>query len=60
MSSDKNTAGIIVPNAPKATNPMFPPPASAKSELDKDKIKVARRFRSITEITPTKETGKAY
>ena len=51
---------MIVPRAPSATNPIFPPPARAKRELDKDRIKVALKFKSVTEIIPTKEMGSAY
>ena len=53
-------AGIIVPKAPKATKPIFPPPARASNELDNDKIRVALKLSSVTEIIPTKETGNAY
>ena len=58
-SSERNIAGIIVPRAPKATNPILPPPAKAKRELLKDKINVALRFNKVTEIIPTNEIGKA-
>ena len=59
-SSDRKIAGIIVPRAPKATKPMFPPPARARSELDSDKIRVALKFSNVTEIIPTNEMGRAY
>ena len=49
MSSDRNIAGIIVPSAPSATKPMFPPPARANNELDNDSINVALKFNKVTE-----------
>lgn len=49
-----------MPSAPSATSPMFPPPARARRELDRDSIKVALKFRSVTEIIPTNEIGSAY
>ena len=60
VSSDRNIAGTIVPSAPRATKPIFPPPARARSELDKDKIKVALKFNKVTDKIPTKEIGNAY
>ena len=49
MSSDRNIAGTIVPSAPRATKPIFPPPARASNELDNDNIKVALKFNKVTE-----------
>ena len=59
-SSEIKTAGKTANIPPKATRPIFPPPARAKSELDKDRIKVALRFNNVAEITPTKDIGTAY
>ena len=49
-----------MPNAPRATKPIFPPPARASNELDNDKIKVALRFNKVTDNIPTNEMGNAY
>ena len=53
-------AGTMVPSAPRATKPIFPPPARANKELDNDKIKVALKFNKVTDKIPTKEIGNAY
>ena len=60
MSSEINTDGRIERIPPKAKSPIFPPPAKANKALESDKTRLALRFSSVAETTPTKEIGTPY
>ena len=45
---------------PSANSPTFPPPASASKALDRDRTRLALKFKRVADTTPTKDIGTPY